>query len=504
MQNNVLSIRLWNKELGRIYWDKLQSRAVFEYNPAFISAGIDIAPLTASINNIAAKRPILGERESIYQGLPPFIADSLPDKWGSLVFECWAKDNKIRLKDLSPIDKLAFIGRRAMGALEFFPAVELNDFPDDLILADLYRLSQRIFEERADLLLLPNESITLQSLFAVGTSAGGKHPKAIIAINSKTQEIRSGQVDWGDDYKYYILKFSENEEFPFTLVEQAYYEMAKAVGITMMPSRLVEIEGQKHFLTERFDRQGGKRIHIQTLAAMSTTADSYEDLMCVARLLKVPQSEQDEMFLRIVFNILGGNVDDHQKNFAFQMTENGDWHISPAYDITFTSNLNSSGYENNHYLSLGGKLRDFSEEDLLRFAADNSISRASLMFEKVAKVLSECWTYLKVQGVDDYWADKIEQYLSHLLPERYAVSMTHYLPTHVPDYMTKTGHLITKVQWSETAKHDFQLYAKVDDKYKRYVFRSNNKEIYEIQLAGGKHIPSEMIRNLIEKYLIYD
>ena len=317
MQNNVLSIRLWGQELGRIYWDKIQSRAVFEYNSAFISAGMDVAPLSASIHSVAAGRPILGNKDALYQGLPPFIADSLPDKWGSLVFECWAKENNIRSKDITPVDKLAFIGKRAMGALEFCPAVELAEVQEELALASLYDLAQRIFDERTDVMVLPEESLTLQSLYAVGTSAGGKHPKAIIAIHNDTHEIRSGQIDLGDDYTYYILKFAETDRFPYTQVEQAYYEMATAAGITMMPSRLVEVDGKKHFLTERFDRRAGRRIHTQTLAAMSTTADSYEDLMRVARLLQVPQSEQDELFLRMIFNVFGGNVDDHQKNFSY-------------------------------------------------------------------------------------------------------------------------------------------------------------------------------------------
>lgn len=502
MQNNVLSVWLWNQELGRIYWDKQLSKAVFEYNPAFISAGIDIAPLCASIHSVAATLPIMGGNEPIYQGLPPFVADSLPDKWGSLVFECWAKENNIRSKDITPVDKLAYIGSRGMGALEFRPAVEMSAIPGELALAKLYSLAQRIFEERTDVMVLPEESLTLQGLYSVGTSAGGRHPKAIIAIRNDTHEIRSGQIDLGADYTYYILKFAETDWFPFTLVEQAYYEMAKAIGIRMMPSRLVEIDGKKHFLTERFDRQGGKRIHTQTLAAMITTADSYEDLMRVSRMLQVPQGEQDELFVRMVFNVFGGNVDDHQKNFSFQMAENGEWHITPAYDMTFTINPEASGYENNHCLSIGGKLADITESDLLRFATDSSIGRAQGKIDKVCGVLSECWSYLKAQGVDDYWADKIEECLASLLPERYAGVMTHYLPTPVPDYMTSDGYAISEVQWRMTHKRDIQLYAKVDGESKRYVFRANSSLVHEIIDAGFKHMPPELTQKYVDKFLI--
>lgn len=502
MQNNVLSILLWNREVGRIYWDKKLSRAVFEYNPAFISAGIDIAPLSASIHSVAATRPILGSSEPVYQGLPPFIADSLPDKWGSLVFECWAKENNIRSKDITPVDKLAYIGSRGMGALEFRPAVGLSAVPGELALSSLYSLAQRIFEERMDVMVLPEESLTLQSLYSIGTSAGGKHPKAIIAIHNETHEIRSGQIDFGADYTYYILKFAETDWFPYTLVEQAYYEMAKAMGIRMMPSRLVEIDGKKHFLTERFDRQGGKRIHTQTLAAMSTSADSYEDLMRVSRMLQIPQGEQDELFMRMVFNVFGGNVDDHQKNFSFQMAENGEWHIAPAYDMTFTSNPETSGYENNHCLSVGGKLADITESDLLRFAADNSIGRAQGKIDKVCRVLSECWPYLKAQGVDDYWADKIEEYLAGLLPERYIGGMTHYMPMPVADYMTSDGRAISEVQWRMMRKRDIQLCAKVDGEYKRYVFGANSSLARKIMDAGWKHMSAEMTQRYVDEFLI--
>lgn len=502
MQNNVLSIWLWDQELGRIYWDKMQSRAVFEYDPAFIGAGIDVAPLSASIHSAAAGRPILGDKNALYQGLPPFIADSLPDKWGSLVFECWAKENNVRSKDITPVDKLAFIGKRAMGALEFRPAVELTEIPEKLALASLYDLAQRIFDERSEVMVFPDESLTLQSLYAVGTSAGGKHPKAIIAIHNETHDIRSGQIDLGEHYTYYILKFAETDWFPYTQVEQAYYEMAKAAGISMMPSRLVDIEGRKHFLTERFDRKDGKRVHTQTLAAMSTTADSYGDLMRVARLLQVPQREQDELFVRMVFNVFGGNVDDHQKNFSFQMTECGEWHISPAYDMTFTINPDAFGYENNHCISVGGKVADITEDDLLRFASENSVGNANGMVDKVAIVLSDCWVYLKAQGIEDYWADKIEETLSLLLPERYAVRMTHHLPTPVPDYTTEDGHTVSEVQWRETRKHDLQLYAKVDGLYRRYVWGTNSVVGREIIAAGWKHMPVDMTKKYVDKYLL--
>ncbi len=415
MENNIVAIWLWNREVGRIYWDDASHRAVFAYNPAFLRDGTDIAPLTASIRSMAAQKPILGDRDKLYQGLPPFLADSLPDKWGNLVFENWRAMHHLRGKQVTPVDKLAFIGSRGMGALEFRPAVPLEQQPAELPLADLYRLSQRIFSERSEVQIQPEESLTMQSLYAVGTSAGGQHPKALIAIHRTTGEIRSGQMEWGTDYDYYILKFAERSGFPTTQVEYAYYLMAQDMGIRMMPSRLLEVDGDLHFLTQRFDRQEGKRIHIQTLAAMSETACSYEDLMQVARRLGISQEEQNQLFLRIAMNIFGGNVDDHTKNFSFMLPKGGIWHITPAYDITFTMDLDAPFYMNRHELSLCGKVDSITRSDLLQFARENSIKSASTMLERVLQVLSDWLSYACRARVPEPVATRMAQYINTLI-----------------------------------------------------------------------------------------
>lgn len=412
MTNNILTIWLWDREVGRIYWDAAAHRAVFEYSKDFISQGLDIAPLTASIHSPAAKRPIYGDRDKLYQGLPPFLADSLPDKWGDLVFEQW-RTMHYPDQSITPVDRLAFIGSRGMGALEFRPAVPIEQLPDELMLTEIYRLSQQILEQRTQLQVLAQEPLTLQTLYAIGTSAGGQHPKALIAIHRETGDIRSGQVDWGNDYDYYILKFAEQQDFPYTQVEMAYYLMARAAGIDMMPSRLIEIDGRQHFLTQRFDRQDGKRIHVQTLAAMSTIADSYEDLMTVARRLQVPPSEQEQLFLRIVFNCLAGNIDDHTKNFAFMLSTDGSWHLTPAYDLTFTTDIDGPAYRNRHELSLLGKTDHITPDDLLRFAEANSIKRPTHLLHQVSSALTQWPTYAHQASVPTLWLTRINTFLQN-------------------------------------------------------------------------------------------
>ena len=240
------------EEVGKLYWDERSQRAVFNYHPDFIKKGLEIAPLTASVKGSAAKgMPILGNKEKIYQGLPPFLADSLPDRWGNMVFDQWVSQNHIPKRKLTPVDKLSFIGKRGMGAFEFIPATPGLESSSTLQIESLYQLARRIFEEREEISVQDDEALQLQSIYEVGTSAGGQHPKAIIAINKTTHDIRSGQVPLPEGYTYYILKFAEGDDFPFTQTEMAYYEIAKEAGITMMPSRLILIEGKHHFLTER-------------------------------------------------------------------------------------------------------------------------------------------------------------------------------------------------------------------------------------------------------------
>lgn len=232
MENNVVSVMLWGEEVGKLYWDERSKRAVFNYHPDFIKKGVEIAPLTASVKGSAAKgMPILGNREKIYQGLPPFLADSLPDRWGNMVFDQWTAQNHIPKRKLTPVDKLSFIGKRGMGAFEFIPATPGLESSSTLQIDSLYQLARRIFEEREEISVQDDEALQLQSIYEVGTSAGGQHPKAIIAIDETTHDIRSGQIPLPKGYTYYILKFAEGDDFPFTQMEWYIMRWQKKPGL---------------------------------------------------------------------------------------------------------------------------------------------------------------------------------------------------------------------------------------------------------------------------------
>lgn len=373
----TLKVILWNEEIGRLSWDDRRRLAYFTYNPEFVKRGLNISPISAPIDSAGALTPIWGESEKIYQKLPAFVADSLPDAWGNQLFELWRQQNRLSGADINPLDKLAFIGKRGMGALEFLPEVPIERKSDKIEIKSLADLAERIFADRENARILPEESITMQSLLTVGTSAGGRQPKAIIAINRKTGEIRSGQI-------------------------------SGMAGIRMMPSELYSAEGSNHFLTERLDRDGSKKVHTQTLAAINPDADSYEQLIATCRKLHLPEADCQEVFRRMVFNVLANNTDDHNKNFSFTMTEDGSWRLSPAYDITYV--INRGGYLPNeeHCLFIRAKLSGFTRGDIINFARDNGIRRPDTVIRDVASSLKNFRTIASKNGVAEEWIGRVE------------------------------------------------------------------------------------------------
>ena len=257
MTTKILKVMLWGKEVGRLSMDFRRGMPYFEYNRDWVENGLDVSPLNASIKRPQNLRPIFGASEKIYQKLPPFIAASLPDSWGNELFEQWRQQQKIRVGDITPLDKLAFIGKRAMGALEFEPETYRFSSVENLNLNSLIALAKRVYTERENAHVMPEESLDMQSLLAVGTSAGGRQPKAIVAINRETREIRSGQIEGLKNFDYCLLKFGTKERSTAEL-EMVYYEMATRAGISMMPCWLMAVEGEKHFVTKGFDPEHGR------------------------------------------------------------------------------------------------------------------------------------------------------------------------------------------------------------------------------------------------------
>lgn len=410
-----LDVFLWNRKVGTLvaYKEKYAEKVCFYYDSDFIKGGYDIAPLQAPINGVAAQRglPVYAGDDKLFGGLPSFIADSLPDHWGNRVFNEWAKVNHIRSRDLSSLDRLAYIGRRGMGALEFVPpAVEEMEKPFKVEIADLHKLARAALNAAKDFKAEMRPDLMIESLFKVGTSAGGRRAKAIIHVNMETNECYSGQVSApAPGFTPMIIKFDEHLDLPTTRIEYSYYLMARDAGMEMMPSMLVEGEKETHFLTERFDRKGNEKIHIQTLAAMNPAADSYESLFDTACRIGIIPKEMQRLFLSMTMNVLGGNVDDHNKNFSFMMGQDGVWHITPSYDFTFSVDPSAPGYVNRHCMTINNKNSGIERGDLLEVAKKYNIKGADSLIEKSIGVASDYQRYAQMAGVDGYWSHQIQE-----------------------------------------------------------------------------------------------
>ena len=314
-----LDVFLWNRKVGSLvtYKERYAEKVCFYFDRDFLDSGYDIAPLRASIYSDFVRNglPVYAEDDRLFGGLPSFIADSLPDYWGNRVFNEWDKSRHVSVRKLSALDRLAYIGRRGMGALEFLPSAAKDmERPFKVEIADLYELARSALEQARNFKTEMRPDLLIESLFKVGTSAGGRRPKAIINLNPETGECYSGQVAApAPGYIPMIIKFDEHSDIPTTRIEYSYYLMAKEAGLNMMPSRLIEGRNNAHFLTERFDRKGDKKVHIQTLAAMNPASNSYESLFDAACRIGVLPVELRQLFLLTVMNVLGGNVDDHNK-----------------------------------------------------------------------------------------------------------------------------------------------------------------------------------------------
>lgn len=490
-----LKVMLWGKEIGRLAWHESRKLAYFNYNPEFIRENLDVAPLVASIHNPMSTRAIFGETERIYQKLPSFIADSLPDAWGNQLFEQWRRQNHISDRNVTPLEKLAFIGKRGMGALEFIPEIDRGPITDDINIKALADLAEKIQNERENIRIEADEELTLRSLITVGTSAGGRQPKGIIAINPKTGVIRSGQIETDPDFEYHILKFG-NKERSTAELEQTYYEMALMAGINMMESRLMCVEGIKHFLTKRFDRDQTGKLHTQTLAAIYPEADSYEQLLTVCRKLHLPEVDCQEVFRRLVFNILANNTDDHNKNFTFLMDKKGVWRLSPAYDMTYI--FDTGGYLPNkeHCLMIGGKLQDITHDDIISFAAECGIRQPESIIRKVAAAILSFRELAQRNNVREEWIGRVESCLNQHL------STWGYVPKEQSFAFSIDGHEVTAIHIEAAYKGNYHLLATIDGRQLKYILRTGTNEHETITNKGLSNLTENELVPLIKKYLL--
>jgi serine/threonine-protein kinase HipA len=380
MAATVAEVRLWGSTIGAVALEERARIATFQYAPDFLASAIQLSPIVMPLSAQRYQFPTLPPDS--FHGLPGLLADSLPDRFGTTLIAAWLATQGRRPDSLNAIERLCYIGTRGMGALEFFPILGRSLRASTKINVDaLVALASAVLTHRNSLQVSfssRRRHAGLTEILRVGTSAGGARAKAIVAWNSTTHEIRSGQVKAPPGFDYWLLKFdgvSANKdkelEDPkgFTVIEYAYALMARAAGITMSECRLLEEGGRRHFMTRRFDRQAdGSKLHMQSLAALAhfdlnaAGAHSYEQAFDVIKTLKLPMRTLEEQFRRMLFNVVARNQDDHVKNIAFLMDKSGTWSLSPAFDVTYAYNPQGE-WTARHQMTINGKTENFTLED---------------------------------------------------------------------------------------------------------------------------------------------
>lgn len=433
MVDQTLSVYYHHEEAAVISYDSDRQCGFFEYTPAFLRKNIELAPL--KMPNKARKVysfPTLNAET--FRGLPGMVADSLPDKFGTAVLNQWLAMQG-RTTAITPIERLQYTGTRGMGALEYRPSRQLRKLnaSQQLDLALLTELAQSVVNNRQQthvpLSTSQADPEAMKALLAIGTSAGGARPKAVLAFNDDFTEVRSGQVNAPQGFTHYLMKFdgvvenNQNEEtfgdpLGYGTMEYVYYLMAQRCGIDMEPCRLVEEGARRHFATKRFDREGNKKIHTQTLTAIAHAdyytpgSFSYEELFATARQLKLPVHDARQIFARMAFNMVARNNDDHAKNFSFLLKDD-QWRLSPAYDVAYCYKANNDWVER-HWMPANGKRINHSRQDLI--AVGQNMTKLPLpelhtIIDSVLEAVSS-WSELARQyEVPDALRKEIEQNL---------------------------------------------------------------------------------------------
>lgn len=406
---NTVKISLWDDTVGYLTWDNSDWRkesSVFKFDSSFLEKGLDISPLQMSINSPAEKAGIPmrgGNPRNIFKGLPPVFADSLPDHWGNSIFRAWAKEHNISMRMISPVDLLAFVGKRAMGALEYHPSlIDAEDEACDVNVQELYLFARSVLEERTKMTFSSDRELLWQDLVKLGTSPGGKRPKVLIAINRKNGDIKSGQAMLPREYDYYVLKYdNESDAFPYARMEYIYWRLCRDAGIDMSDSELKRFDTASHFITKRFDRGPEGKIHMQSLLAMAGEVSSYEEAFDTMRKLDLGYKDFEQLYRRMVFNVLSGNIDDHARNFSFLMDRTGRWSLAPAYDMVYSIDPSVLEVQKGQSLSICGKKSGISKEDLIQIGRYHDINRPGEVIERTKDVLSNLHGYMKEEGISD-------------------------------------------------------------------------------------------------------
>ncbi len=414
---NVVEVRIWGQSVGAVA--PLQGKPgfyEFQYTPAFENSGLELSPLRMKLK--AKHRFSFPElAPGTFHGLPGLLADALPDTFGNALIDEYLTRHGTRTEEITTLQRLVYIGRRAMGALEFEPAIAETRSPAVAVPLDMAHLV-----EDARHALRGELGKIAQEILDVGSSAGGARAKAVIGWNPQTNAVVSGQFDLPHGYEHWLLKFDVgidgvlSNTAAFGRIEYAHYLMALEAGVEMSESRLLEEGGRAHFMTKRFDRRGNDKVHVQSLCGLihldfnMPYVYGYEQYLRAVLELKLDAPALEQAWLRCVFNVAAVNCDDHTKNLAFMLDRTGKWDIAPAYDTCFSHNPAAGKWTRQHQMLVGGKAWDITDADLIALADTFDIRRPKELLERVAGAVARWPEFARRAGVPRLETDRITAY----------------------------------------------------------------------------------------------
>lgn len=431
MKNNA-EIKLWGTVIGAVSLDDQNRTADFEYNPSFVQSGIQLSPVVMPLKKGIYRFPDLPYET--YHGLPGLVSDSLPDKFGNSIIDVWLSKQGRLPESFNAVERLCYTGKRGMGALEYYPVIASENIDEKINVSELVELASMVLRNRKSLNIVLDEcnkaemNTALSQIISVGTSAGGARAKAVIAWNPETNEVRSGQAENSKGFEHWLIKFSgvagnkdkeDEDREDFGIIEYTYYLMAKEAGINMSECRILDDGKNSHFMTKRFDRDDkGNKFHMQTLCAMAhmdfnqVGAYSYEQFFSVMNKIGIHHLDSVEAFKRMVFNIYAFNCDDHTKNISFLMDKQGQWKLSPAYDVSFAYNPNGL-WTSSHKMTVNGKRKNFTELDFENCAKFGNLSHREVKnaIADVKAAVSNWKIIAKNTGVSQRRIDEIWEFI---------------------------------------------------------------------------------------------
>lgn len=401
----IVEVMLYGRLLGSVEWNSDRGNCTFQYNSDFINT-LEPSPILMPTEG----RIYETSRSHVnFHNLPYLLSDSMPDVFGHAMMREWLKKRKLAIEDINPVDRLAYVGKRGMGALEYIPSLSREGDDKLLNISEIYEVAKSVLESKQETRYPDLDKENITEILRVGASAGGARAKALIAIKGvpgvRIEEIRPGDILQPKGYTYWLLKIdganeqSLGEGEGMGKIEYAYYHLAQKAGIEISESALVRESDRFHFLTKRFDRTDeGEKIHMQTFGALAgidykvPKATSYETLFRLMKRLQLPYHQIEQQYRRMLFNVVARNHDDHVKNFSFLMTPDGTWKISPAYDICF-SYSEGGNWTNEHQSSINGKFDHFTKDDLIGFAKYFGIKKPNSILEEVVASVEQ-WPHI--------------------------------------------------------------------------------------------------------------